>query len=380
VPPSYDLLLRGGMVIDPSQSIAEIRDVAISNGKVAHLAKALDPAAARLVEDVTGLLVLPGLIDFHGHYFYGAHPSWVLPDEHCPRTGVTTSVDAGSTGHLNFPGLRHWVISNSRTRIYAQLNVAGLGILPMVFNGELLNLGVVDIDRSIECVNRNRDTIVGIKVRIAFQATGMENGPAALDLALKLAEATGLRLTVHVANTPLPLPYILERLRPGDVVAHIYNPRHHNILNWERNVVPTVWEAKERGVLFDAARGGGMDFNIARVAMEQGVLPDIISSDLHVYPPGSPLCTLPEVLSMFLELGLPLEKVVAATTCKVAQVLDRQREHGSLRPGACADIAVFSLDEGTYPYRDTSDNVLNVSKLLKARLTLRAGAVVWREE
>lgn len=375
----YDLLIRGGTVIDPSQGIAEEYDVAISNGKIEHLAKDIAPSTARQVEDVTGMLVLPGLIDFHGHYFWGVHRYSVLADEHCPRSGVTTAVDAGTTGYLSFPGLRRWVMANSRTRIYAQLNIAGVGMVSHILGGELTNLGTVDIGQSVDCINNNRDSIVGIKVRMAIEVTGLVNGPVALDLALKLAEATKLRLTVHVSNTPLPLPHILDRLRPGDVVAHVYNPRFSNILDWNRNVIPAVWEARKRGVLFDACKAGGLDFNITRVAIEQGFAPDIISTDLVEFPGGAPVCPrLPEVLSMFLELGMPLEKVIATATCNAAQALDKPGEHGTLCPDARADVAVFSLEEGEHRYRDASGNILNVKKLLKTCLTLRDGAIVWR--
>lgn len=372
--PQYDLLLKGGTMVDPGGPQSGPLDVAVAGGKIAAVAARIPESAAGQVINVAGKLVTPGLIDIHGHFYRGGFIGGVDADKLCLPHGVTTVVDAGSSGWANFAGLRDFVMAQSRSRILAFLHIGGIGISTLPFVGELWDLSFIDEERTARVVSRNSDRIVGIKVRISHDATGARNALPALQRARAAADKAGTRIMAHVGGSPLPLREILALLHPGYIVTHIFNGHENNMLDWDRKVLPEVRAARERGVVLDVGMATEhMDFQVARAALSQGLLPDTLSTDLFAAPRGVPCYGLLDVMSIFLALGVKLEDAVRMTTCNAAQAIGRGDELGSLKVGAEADVAVLGLAQGSFSYRDWRHQELKAAQRLEAVLTLRQG-------
>jgi len=348
----YDLLIRGGTVVDPSQGLHTQRDLAIRGLHIVRVAEGIPSEAARAVLDVPDHLVTPGLIDIHVHVYPGVSHLGVEPDITCLARGATTVCDAGSAGADTFEGLKRYVIDVSTTRIFAFLNISALGMIDPLEN-ELEDLRYAKPERAIAVVERHRDVIQGIKVRLSKRIVG-ENGLRPLSLATRAAEALGLPLMVHVGDTPSPLGEILIQLRPGDIVTHCFHGRQYGILDAQGAVLPEVREAIGRGVLFDVGHGvGSFSFDVASIAMRQGIMPATISSDLHTLNVYGPVFDLATTMSKFLLLGLSLEEVLSKTTTTPARLLGVSEHLGSLREGTIADIAVFRLTAGEFEFEDS---------------------------
>ena len=381
VSPTYDLVIKGGTLLDPAQGIHDRRDIAFQGGKVAVVAPRIDPAGARNVVDVSGKLVTPGLIDLHGHFYHGANGSAVSADQQCLPAGVTTGVDAGSAGFLNYGAMRDYVFPAHRTRLIALLHIAAGGlVLNRILGGGLHDMRVIDVDRTADAIKSNPGFLFGVKVRMHIDAVAHWNASTAMRLAREAADKSGGRLMVHVSGTPIPLPEVLEFLGPGDICTHAFNGNAESILDRNDRVRPEVWSAARRGVVMDVAHAGvHCDVEVVKAALQQGLMPDTISTDIHIPPPGRTVYLMNDLVSKFHALGLSLKDAVSASTARPAQVLGLQDDLGSLAPGMAGDAAVFDLREGRFVWHDMAGHSVEGKVRLDTYLTVRDGAVVWRE-
>jgi dihydroorotase len=350
----YDLILRGGRVIDPSQKLDARTDVAFANGKAARIGPGLQAEAGTDVREVTGAIVTPGLIDLHTHVYWGGTSLGVDAEDLCRRSGVTTAIDTGSAGPGNFAGFRKHVIERSEVRILAYLHVSFAGIYAFgsrVMVGESEELRLMAPIDAVEVASANRDVIVGIKVRVGARASG-RSGTVPLDIALQVAEEVGVPVMAHIDEPPPSYEEVVERLRPGDVLTHAFRPFPNAPATAQGTVKRVVIEARQRGVLFDIGHGkASFAFKTARAMLANGFLPDTISSDVHALCINGPAFDQVTTMSKFLCLGVPLADVIAASTANAAFALKRP-ELGSLKPGSVGDATILSLDEGRFDYVD----------------------------
>jgi dihydroorotase len=281
---TYDLILRGGRVIDPSQQLDAITDVAFSGGKVAHIRPALKADTETDVRDLSGFIVAPGLIDLHTHVYWGGTSLGIDATDYCRRSGVTTAVDAGSAGPGNFAGFRKHLIERSQVRILAYLHISFAGIYafsPRVMVGESEEIRLMAPIDAMEVANANPDLIVGIKVRVGARASG-RSGTVPLDIALQVADEVGMPVMAHIDDPPPTYEEVLARLRPGDILTHAFRPYPNAPVTAQGTIKQAVNEARRRGVLFDIGHGkGSFAFKTARAMLANGFFPDTISSDVH---------------------------------------------------------------------------------------------------
>src|ERR1044071_3106038 len=373
---TFDLLLAGGTVLNPATGLNAKLDVGIADQRVAAIEADLPRTNVTRLLDVTGCYVTPGLIDFHVHSYWGVNPYGCNLDQLCLATGVTTTMDAGSSGPVNFPGFEKFIHQPSRTRMLAFVALAQHGVLNQP--GELLNIGFADPDGAAQTVADHHGIAVGIKLRLHKKAIG-ENSREALKLAIRTGEATGTPIMVHIGDTALSMAEIAETLRPGDIITHCYTPQKPSIIDERGKLLPQVRRAKERGVIFDVGHAGGhFDFDLVQRAMGEGIVPDVISSDLHgrLKQPGFGIVgDLPNVMTKFLRLGVDLERVVATCTSQPAQVVGWQDRIGSLDVGREADIAVLQIVNEPVKLRDSVGGEITAGKRIVPRWTIRAGSI-----
>lgn len=372
----YDLLIKGGRLVDPAAGLSAERDVAISGIKIGRVAHSIAETEARQVLNARGKIVTPGLIDIHVHVYDGVAPLGIPADPNCIAKGVTTVVDAGSAGAHTFPGLRRYVINVVDTRVYALLNISVIGQSSMStdnFWGELLDLRYANPGLAIRTIEKNRDVILGVKVRLSRPIAG-DHDLAALRLAREAADAVRLPLMVHIGDTHSPLKDILAMLSKGDVVTHCFRGGEGGILDQNARVLPEVRAAVERGVHLDVGHGAGsFSFRTAETALKQELLPGTISSDLHQYNVNGPVFDLATTLSKFLHLGLTMEQVIERAATNPANTFGFPEGLGTLREGAEADVAVFHLAEGDFEFVDTEGQKRLGHRKLMPIATVRAG-------
>jgi dihydroorotase len=374
--PSYDLLLKGGHVIDPKNSVDGVMDVAIANGKVVRVAVDIPADGAATVVPVDGLYVTPGLIDAHAHVYAGTGEraltgdQSLYPDPFSFRTGVTTMVDAGTAGRRNFPDFRQRVIDRARTRVLAFLNITGVG---MASTGEN-DLADLDAEAAARVVRDNRDVVVGIKVA-HYSAKGWPD----IDAAVKAGKMTGLPVMVdfgYVDGERTLDTLLRDKLRSGDIYTHCYSGHRAELLD-DGKLNPGMVAGRKRGVLFDIGHGGGSFYwNIAVPAFKQGFLPDTISTDLHSGSMNAGMKDLPNVMSKVLGLGVPLADVVRMTTWSAAEMI-RRPELGHLTIGTEADVSVLRLEEGEFGFVDSAGARRAGTQKFVVEMTIRAGKIVW---
>ena len=379
--PTHDLVLTGGTLLDPAQGVHDRRDVAFKGGLVAQVADRIDPAQAATAIDVSGKLITPGLIDLHGHFYHGGIGTSVHPDQVCLASGTTTGVDAGSAGFQNFQAMRDYVFPAHRTRLLAFLHIGAGGlVLNRLLGGGLHDMRVIDIDQTADAIKNNPGFCFGVKVRMHINAVAHWNAHPAMKAARAAADQSGSRLMVHVSGTPIPLPEVLEYLGPGDISTHAFNGNPESILDGQGKVRPEVRAAAERGVVMDVAHAGvHCDVEVVKAALEQGFFPDTISTDIHNAPPDRTVYLMNDLVSKFHALGLSLNDAVAAATSRPAQVLGLQESLGSLAPGMAGDAAVFEMRDGRFAWQDMAGHTVRGETRLDTYLTIRDGAVVWRE-
>ncbi|MBV1848899.1 amidohydrolase/deacetylase family metallohydrolase [Catellatospora tritici] len=341
----YDLLLTGGRVLDPGGGHAGVLDIGIRAGLIAEVGPGLRREAAREVVDATGRLVTPGLVDLHTHVFGGATYWGIDPAPVAWCSGVTTWVDAGSAGAYTLDALRT-AIAAHRVRVPVLLNVAGPGLAAAT--GEARDLDNCDTDLAIRTVEANRDLVVGIKARIDHNAVG-GSGVEPLRRALAVGRACDVPVMVHIGVAPPTIGEVLPLLRPGDIVTHCASGFAHDPAALD----PAVRAAYDRGVLFDVGHGaGGFAFDVLEAQLAAGMPPHTVSTDLHGRSQHGPVFDLPTTMAKLLAVGMSLDQVVAATTIAPARALALPAGSGTLRPGAPADVAVFTVEKGAFELAD----------------------------
>ena len=379
----YDLIIRNGTLVDPAQGINTQKDIALTGGRVAAVIDPGSGVAAKHTLDVRGLYVLPGLIDLHVHVFSGVSHYGIDVDPTCLARGVTTVLDAGSSGALTFPGFRKFIIDVSQTRLYALLNISSLGMvsgsetIPPL--GELEDLRYSNVETAVRMIEANRDRILGVKVRLSnFLAADGKNELQALLRAREAAEAVRLPLMVHSPLSSIPTERILDELRPGDILTHcVHGHGAGGIMSDDLKVLPAVRKKVEQGLRLDVGHGrGSFTFRVARAVLEQGVVPGTISSDLHTYNLHGPVFDLVTTMDKFLHIGMELYEVVRRVTSTPAEVLDMPEEIGTLKPGAYADIVVLEMQEGEFDLTDTFGVTETGHYHLEPRYIFRGGRQV----
>ncbi len=382
----FDLMLKGGEVVDPAQGIQGVRDVAFKDGKVATVSERVDPAMCDEVVDVRGKLVTPGLIDLHGHFAYRISPGRADPDPTNLAIGVTTAIDAGSTGWMNFPGFRSYVIEKVDTRLLAFIHLSSIGTMPgNIQIPDLEDFRYARSEEAMRCIEENRDLVLGMKVRLTPNGTTLKNSVPALEMARGICDETSSTLMVHVMESPIPLAKVFQHMKPGDVATHIFHGDVHNVLNRRGRVSAEVWEAYENGVVFDTACfAKHFAIPICRQAIEEGLLPHTLSTDrVGDCPPAPALLrycapyapknyNLLEVMSIFLGMEMSLEQVIERVTSKPASVIGRE-ELGSLRVGSVGDAAVLELEEGRFSYPDMLGDQVEAERRFAPSLTIKDG-------
>jgi len=373
----YDLLLKGGHVIDGKNKIDAVRDVAIQDGKIAEVSADIPGAKAAKVVDVSGLYVVPGLVDMHVHVYAGTGrrgaydgDNSVYPDGFTFRVGVTTVADAGSSGWRNFPDFKDRVIDRAKTRVLAFLNIVGKGMGGAVEQ----DTGDMDSQAAARQALEHKDIIIGIKTA---HYAGPEWTP--VEHAVEAGTLAGIPVMVDFGVFRPERPFqdlVLKKLRPGDIYTHTYLDRVP-MLDDQGRLLPYLFEARRRGVIFDVGHGGGSFlFRQAVPAMRQGFPPDSISTDLHIGSMNAGMKDMLNVMSKFLNMGMPLDEVIARSTWAPAREI-RREELGNLSVGAGADVAVLRVEEGSFGFVDTYGARMRGSRKLVCELTIRNGKVVY---
>ncbi len=361
----FDLVIKGGEVLDPSQGLRARRDIGIRFGVVEALAQDIPAAKALKVLDASGKLVTPGLIDLHAHVFPYGSAIGIPADELVPFQGTATLVSAGDAGANNIAAFRRAVVPQTRARLYAFVHIANIGLAGFPVP-ELYNIDFAQVEAAAKAVAKNADLVIGVKVRMSENVIA-KHGLEPLKRAIKACEmsGSGAKVMCHIGGveTPELMSQILDTLRAGDVLTHSYSGAP-NIAGKFTNIVldgkllPAALAAKQRGVVFDVGHGGGsFDYTVAEAAMPAGAGPDTISSDIHVFSgntPGMPYLTW--VMSKFLNMGLTLEQVVAMATINPAKVINRAPKLGTLQVGAPADVSLLEVVEGPVEFVDTRNN------------------------
>jgi len=365
-----DLVLKGGRLVDPSQGIDKVTDIAFAGGKVAAIGDGLSGTDTR---DVAGKIVSPGLIDLHTHVYWGGTSLGVEAELLARTGGVTTFIDAGSAGPGNFHGFRKHVIEPSPVRILPYLNVSFPGIFAFsktVMVGESADLRLLDPREAVRVAKENKDLILGIKVRVGKSASG-DSGIMPLDIALDVAEEVGLPIMAHLDAPPPSRHEVVSRLRPGDVLTHCFRPFPNAPVRADGRVREEIIAARARGVIFDIGHGGGsFGFGTTKKMLAAGFLPDVISSDVHVISIEGPAFDLLTTMSKFLCLGVDLPTVIKLATSNAAAAINRP-DLGTLKVGSVGEATVIDVATGTFDYADSIGE-----KMIGDRRLLSAGVVL----
>jgi dihydroorotase len=372
----YDLLLKGAHVIDPKNNIDAPVDIAVRNGKIAAVERVIDASRANKTIYLQNLYVTPGLVDIHVHVFYttGVKDAWagdnsVAPDGFSFRTGVTTMVDAGSSGWRNFETFRYTVIGRCMTRVLAMINIAGLGMMT-----DIAEQGDFNPQEVARLAKKHADVVVGVK-SAHYQLPDWKS----VDSAIEAGNLAGIPVMVDFGYFLPERPYwqlVSEKLRPGDISTHCFR----GPVPWvdaKGKLYDYLYRARARGVKFDTGHGGGsFMFRNAVPAIQQGFYPDSISTDLHAGSMNGSMMDMPTTMSKFLAMGMPLKEVILRATWLPAQLIHRP-ELGQLSPGAVADIAVWRLLEGDFGFADGCGGLVRGSRRLWCEMTIAGGKIVW---
>jgi dihydroorotase len=380
---SYNILIKGGHVIDPKNNIDDVMDVAIKDGKIAQIAKNIDIKQAAQVVNAKGLYVTPGLIDIHSHNFYGTKPDHqyengnlaLPPDGFTFRNGVTTVVDAGSSGWRTFPAFKAQTIDLSQTRVFAFINIVGEGMR----GGYEQNLNDMDSKMSALIARKYKKYIVGFKVA---HYEGHEWAP--VDRAVEAGRLAGdIPVMVDFGGSTPPLPIeelFMKHLRPGDIFTHCFGQlrsREYIVDLQTQKVKPFVWEARKRGIIFDVGYGGiSFAYSQAIPAIKEGFFPNSISTDMHTGSMNDAMKDMLTTMSKFLAMGMDLKSVIRASTINPAIEI-KHEELGNLSVGTEADVAILNVREGKFGLFDYTGYKLEASKKLECELTIRAGKIVY---
>ena len=371
----YDLLIKGGRVIDPGQNIDDKRDVAITGDKIAKVAKDIPAKEARKVVAAEGKVVTPGLIDVHCHVYDGIYINGAEPDAAGVRQGVTTVVDGGTAGEATFGGFPRYVIPAARTTVYCFLNLSstGLSVQP-----ELRDWTEINLDAIAATIQSNRDIIKGIKVRLVGTLIAGE-GVEVIRRAKETAKKFGLPIMVHIGDrwkqvSPTLTQECLPLLEAGDILSHIYTAQPGSALRPDGTMMPELSEAMERGVVLDISNGrtgSNFSFDVARKGIAQGILPTTLSTDVNRPSLTYSVFGLTVTMSKFLALGLDLVQVIAMSTINPARAIGEESRIGSLKPGMNADVSILEVLSGTWKVQDPEQPTM--AKLISPVMTIKSG-------
>lgn len=374
----YDIVIKNGTVIDPKNNINTKTDVAIKDGKIAKVGASIPATSAKKVVDATGLFVTPGFIDLHTHVFVGSKPETfadgslsVSPDDFTLRNGVTTVVDAGTSGWRNFATFKNQVIDKSKTRILAFLNIAGAGMVGSPYEQDMNDM---DAYMTSLTAKKFSDDIVGVKIG---HFEGADWAP--FDRALEASKLAGKPMFVECHLPQFSLEDQLKKMRPGDIITHSFEKvtERDPVIDDQGKIRPFVLDAKNRGVLFDLGHGGaGFWFSVAVPAMKQGLPPNTFGTDLHRFSINAGMKDMLNVMSKYLAMGMPFNDVITTATWNAAKAI-KHEDLGNLSVGSPADIAVIRVRDGKFGYVDAGGNSIEGTKKLEAELTLRNGKIVW---
>jgi dihydroorotase len=378
----YDIVIKGGHVIDPKNNIDGVKDIAIADGKIARVSENININEGKKVIDARNLYVTPGIIDMHVHVFYGTEagndymngPNGVAPDGFTFRAGVTTVVDAGSSGWRTFPDFKKQTIDISKTRVLAFLNIVGEGMRGGPFEQNIKDMDPV---KTAEFAMSYPEQIVGIKLA---HYNGHEWAPT--DSTAKAGRLANLPVMVDFggANPPLSIEDLfMKHLRSGDIFAHCYASlsSRESVVDANGKVKPFIFDAVKKGIKFEVGHGGGsFRWSQAIPAIQQGFLPDAISSDLHIGSMNGGMKDMANLMSKFLNMGLPVQDVILRSTWNPAQIINHT-ELGNLSVGAVADVAMFRLRKGNFGFIDVGEDKIQGTQKLEAEMTIRAGKIVW---
>lgn len=365
-----DLVLKGGRVVDPSQGIDKVTDIAFAAGKVAAIG---DNLAGKDTRNIEGKIVSPGLIDLHTHVYWGGTSLGVEAELVARSGGVTTFIDAGSAGPGNFPGFRKHVIEPSPVRILPFLNVSFAGIFAFskaVMVGESADMRLLDAREAARVAREHKDLVLGVKVRVGKSASG-DSGIMPLDIALEVADEVGLPLMAHLDSPPPARQEVVSRLRPGDILTHCFRPFPNAPVHDDGRVRDEILAARQRGVIFDIGHGGGsFGFGTTRKMLAAGFLPDVISSDVHAISIEGPAFDLLTTMSKFLCLGLDLPTVIKLATVNAAAAIGRP-ELGTLKVGSVGEATVIDIADGKFDYADSiGEQMIGDKRMLSAGVIL----------
>ncbi len=366
----FDLLIKGGDVVDPGGGHSGRLDVAVKRNRIAAVDANIPAESAPQVIDASGQYVTPGLVDLHTHIFYGIGYYGVHADTVAARSGVTTWLDVGSSGGYNFPGFREYIVTPAQARIYALINISSIGLTTR--SGELTNLDYCDIDLCCKMINLNRDIALGVKARIDQGQTGGTVVP--LTYAREAADRCELPLMVHIGGGPPGIADVLKHMKPNDILTHCFTGGDMRIIDDSGKLRDEAKQAWDSGVVMDIGHGAGsFSFETAEALMSVGHKPDVISSDIHQNSISGPMFDMPTCLSKFMALGMSFAEVIEASTERPAQVMGLQDEIGTLKPGALADIALFRIESGDFTFYDVRMNPRKGTQLVRNTLTLVNG-------
>src|SRR5215203_470567 len=367
----FDLLVKGGHVVDPANNYHGQLDVAIRAGRVAAVDAAIPVNAAFEVIDATGQYVTPGLVDLHTHVYREVTFWGIDADATAWRTGVSTWLDAGSSGAFTLPGFHEFVVKSANVRIFALLNISSIGLVAETY--ELSILAYCDVDLCIKLASRYPELVRGIKVRID-RATVGENGLEPLWRARRAADECELPLMVHIGYGPPKIEDVLELMRPGDILTHCSTGLTMRIVDGSGQVLEAARRAQDAGVIMDVGHGSGsFSFETAEALFEADYKIDVISSDTHQLSVHGPMFDLPTCLSKFLYLGMSFGEVITAATSRPAEILGLTPDLGFLKPGSYADLALFVVERGRFPLYDVHLNMREGTEMIRNTLTLVNG-------
>ncbi|HTQ34211.1 MAG TPA: amidohydrolase/deacetylase family metallohydrolase [Stellaceae bacterium] len=377
----YDLLLTDGEVLDPGAGLKGRMDVGIAGGKIVAVGPNLPQNQARRTISAKGHYVTPGLVDIHAHVFVNAHDMGGHTDHFCRQSGVTTLCDAGSAGSAGFPGLRQVLDREVRTRVRAFVNLSAIGIIGGARGtGELHHFPYADPEGCARTISDNPDLAIGVKLRFG-PGLVWEYSNEPVKLARKAADmAGGVPMMMHITDSPIPLPELIEPMKPGDIVTHCYHGRANGIMGQEKQfVLKEVVEAQRHGIIFDCAHGRNhFSFRMIEKALDQGFLPDTISTDLTLTSATrGPVWDMPTTMSKLLHFGMSLDEIIRRSTAAPAKILGYEGTVGTLKPGANADVAVIELRDGNFDLTDSEGSTITAKRRLIPQMTLRDGRVCY---
>lgn len=374
----YDLLIKGGRVIDPAQSIDDKLDIAISGGKIATVAKDIPATESQQVIDAKDKIVTPGLIDVHTHVYDGVMKIAVEPDIAGVKQGVTTVGDGGSAGEATFAGFAKYVIPTAKTRVFCFLHLCSFGLIP---EPELEDWDEVNLDAIAAIIESYRDLIKGVKLRLVGNLVARE-GIKVVETQQKIAKKFGLPIMIHIGDmdkqvSPTLTQEFLPLMEPGDILSHIYTGNFGNPLRADGTVMPEMRAAMERGVIMDTATGkNNLSFEVARKSLAQGILPTTLSTDLTHRSLTGPTYNLPVTMAKFMALGLDLKQVITMTTINPARALHEENKIGSLKPGMEADVSILELSSGKWKLEDARQQTIEATQMIMPSMTVKSGQII----